>query len=117
VRAKFQQLQLSLLERSLEPADFPFDPKTAEDIRALQVGLLHRSLQRTITGSDFALGNQAVRNLIQIICPKPAPIVNVTQQVTQQQVNAAELKRILPNLPEDEQIVLAKYIKRLETMP
>lgn len=40
---------------------------------------------------------------------------NVTQQqITQEQVNVAELKRILPSLPEDEQIVLARGIKRIE---
>jgi hypothetical protein len=49
-------------------------PRTKDDLVALQVELLNRSLQRTITQNDFALGNQAVRNLKDILGPAPAPI-------------------------------------------
>ena len=66
-KAKFQGLQLALLERSLESTDFEFNPKNREDLRTLQVDLLHRHLQRTISPQDFALGNQAVGNLIRIM--------------------------------------------------
>jgi hypothetical protein len=66
-REQFQRLQLALLARSMQPADFKFDPKTREDLRSLQVELLHRHLLRTISATDFALGNQAVGNLSRIM--------------------------------------------------
>ena len=33
-RLQFRELQLGLFARSLKPADFPFDPKAPEDVRA-----------------------------------------------------------------------------------
>ena len=114
-KLQFQELQLALQARVLKPVDFPFDPKIPEDVRALQVELMHRHLQRTITPEDFGFQNQAIRNLETILCPKLGPVINVTQHVTQQQINLSELKKQLPSLPEDEQIVLARGIKRIET--
>jgi vacuolar-type H+-ATPase subunit I/STV1 len=65
-KVRFQNAQLAILERSLEVADFQFNPKNREDLRQLQIELLHRQLQRTISQTDFALGNQAIGNLIRI---------------------------------------------------
>jgi hypothetical protein len=90
-KLQFRELQLALLARALKPADFPFNPITPDDVRALQVELMHRHLQRVITPDDFAMCNQAVRNLREIICPRP--IVQVIQTVTQNVDVAAEAQR------------------------
>jgi hypothetical protein len=76
-KARFTTLQIQLLERALAPADWGFDPKTTEDIRALQVDLMHKHLKREISPQDYALQNSGVGNLIKIIVPAPqAPPVD-----------------------------------------
>lgn len=70
-KAKFTNLQIQLFERSLAVADWKFDPATTEELRDLQVALMHKHLQRVISPQDFALLNQAMGGLIKIITPAP----------------------------------------------
>jgi hypothetical protein len=67
VKARFLQLQLANMARSMKPADFPFDPKTKEELRKVQVELMHKQLQREISQNDFALQTTAVNNLVRIL--------------------------------------------------
>jgi hypothetical protein len=76
-KAKITNMQIQLLERALEPADWKFDPHTTDELRDLQVELMRRHLKRTISPQDFALLNQAMNGLIKIITPAPqAPPVD-----------------------------------------
>lgn len=81
MKAQFQKLQLALFARSLQPADWQFDPHNTEDIRGLQVELMHRHLNRTISATDFSLNNQAVGNLIKIITPTTTTLPQDKEQI------------------------------------
>ena len=74
VKEQYQKIQLALLARSLQKVNLPIlIPATREDLVKLQVSLMELNFNRTITASDFSLGNQAVRNLITLIAPPQAP--------------------------------------------
>ena len=91
LKEQFQKLQLALYARALKPVDWKIPiPKTKDDVVALQVELMNRNFERTITPDDFSGCNQAVKTLAGIICPKPVP--NVTVHV-EQTLDMRKLKR------------------------
>jgi hypothetical protein len=118
-KLQFQELQLGLFARSLKPADFPFDPKTPEDVRALQVEVMHRHLQRTLSSADSGMLNGAIRNLETILCPKPQPVVtvSVSQQQMQGSVDEAALKKKVDEMKYDDETVVVEAINRLGSAP
>jgi hypothetical protein len=75
-RAKYTSLQVQLLERTLTPVDWDFNPQTTEELRTLQVELMHRHLKREISPQDVALMGQSLGNLIKMIVPAQAPAVD-----------------------------------------
>jgi hypothetical protein len=78
-RAKLIAAQANVLEQALEPVDWDFDPKTTEELRSLQLEVMHRYLKRELSPQDAGLLMQGVGGggLIKIILPAPqAPAVD-----------------------------------------
>jgi hypothetical protein len=75
----------AFLTKALEPADFEFNPKTPEDVRALQVEIMHKELNRELSREDYACMSDGTKVLRDIICPRPQfTVVQAQAQISKE---------------------------------
>lgn len=80
-KLQFQELQLALQARALKPVQVRIQvPESKDDLVKLQVDLMQWNFDRKITAEDYALGNQALRNVGNWILPAPTAPESVDKE-------------------------------------
>jgi hypothetical protein len=98
--------RLDKISGSIKPVDVKIPiPQTKADIVKMQVDLMQWNYDRKITAEDYALGNQAIRNLTRLIAPEPQPagttegtaegtsFQTFMKQLHQYQINKAKVEK------------------------
>ena len=105
--AQLKALQVAAWARSLTPIPIDrrpsFNIKTKEDVLNYQVCIAELNMDRLLSGHDMVAQNQAVRNMISIICP---PQQNLT--VIQSQISPVNIE----DLPLEVQEAYYEYLKK-----
>ena len=110
LKTKFLKLQMRLMERALKPLAVSFDLTKPEGLIAFNKRLIELVLEKKLDARDLGPINGAIANVIRILQPPQGVNVTVTQQVA-----GLDYSKLVNSLPEDEQIVLAKAIRDLES--
>jgi len=114
LKQAYTATQIKLMQRDLKPVDFDFSFATLDEIKAYNEKLAHLVLQRQLDGRDHGSLQNGIRNAtIALIGPSRTEI-NVNTEVNLPAI-LAMLDKLLPTLPEDEQVVLARAVNKLAT--
>ena len=118
VRTAYVATQIKLLQRDLTPVDYArLDFGSLEAIKRFNEHITHLCMRRKISGRDYSALQHGIGNAIQILKPSQGVQLTVTQTQTASPTIEAfllQLMRLMPKLPEDEQVVLARAVKRIE---
>ena len=118
VRTAYVATQIKLLQRDLTPVDYArLDFGSLESIKRFNEHITHLCMRRKISGRDYSALQHGIGNAIQILKPSQGVQLTVTQTQTASPTVEAfllQLMKLMPKLPEDEQVVLARAVKRIE---
>ena len=118
VRTAYVATQIKLLQRDLTPVDYArLDFGSLESIKRFNEHITHLCMRRKISGRDYSALQHGIGNAIQILKPPQGVQLTVTQTQTASPTIEAfllQLMKLMPKLPEDEQVVLARAVKRIE---
>lgn len=104
-------MQIKAMQRAAAPITVEYNIDTVADVKCFNRAVLDLLMQRKLGHHDLIAINGVVRNQLQILIPRPG----VTQTVNVQTVvkTEANWRKLFEETPEEERLVVARFIKRL----
>jgi hypothetical protein len=114
LKQAFVAMQIKAMQRAAEPIILEYQIDDVAGVKALNHELVQLAFDRKVDGRTLGAINGILANQIHILIPHPGVTQNVQVIQSQTTLNSVQnWKKLFEQTPEEERLVVARFIKRL----